>query len=105
MFARGLVSETQSLLQQGLAENETAMQALGYRQVVEHLAGKRALPETIELIKIRTRQFARRQMTWFRRQMVLQWISLEAEADPAATAGMLADLYAARAAAEGMEAG
>jgi len=48
-------------------------------------------------------------MTWFRRQMVLQWISLEAEADPAATAGMLADLYAsraaaARAAAEGLEA-
>ena len=43
------------------------MQAIGYRQVVEHLRGERSLPETIELVKIRTRQFAKRQLTWFRR--------------------------------------
>jgi tRNA dimethylallyltransferase len=77
MFARGLVAETESLLQCGLANNPTAMQALGYRQVVEHLRGGRNLPETIELVKIRTRQFAKRQLTWFRRQMHLEWITLE----------------------------
>jgi len=76
MFARGLVDETQVLLKQGLAQNETAMQALGYRQVVEYLAGARSLPQTLELVKIRTRQFAKRQMTWFRRYLPLTWLSL-----------------------------
>jgi tRNA dimethylallyltransferase len=82
MFRQGLVAETQSLLAQGLADNPTAMQALGYRQVVEHLRGERGLAETIELVKIRTRQFAKRQLTWFRRQMNLHWITLLASASP-----------------------
>ena len=68
MFARGLGAEVEGLLARGLAKNQTAMQAIGYRQVVEHLRGEQALAETIELVKIRTRQFAKRQMTWFRRQ-------------------------------------
>ncbi len=79
MFRRGLAAETQRLLQEGLGQNPTAMQALGYRQVVEYLAGRRSLAETVELVKIRTRQFAKRQMTWFRRQMQLRWIQLEGE--------------------------
>jgi tRNA dimethylallyltransferase len=79
MFKRGLVAEVESLLAQGLAENPTAMQALGYRQVAEYLRGERGLPETIELVKIRTRQFAKRQLTWFRRQMNLQWVTLSAD--------------------------
>jgi tRNA dimethylallyltransferase len=74
MFRRGLVAETEQLLKHGLEQNQTAMQALGYRQVVEYLRGKTPLPETIELVKIRTRQYAKRQMTWFRRQLVLKWI-------------------------------
>ena len=41
MFARGLVAETEQLLKRGLAENKFAMQAIGYRQVVEHLRGER----------------------------------------------------------------
>jgi tRNA dimethylallyltransferase len=92
MFRRGLVAETESLLAQGLADNPTAMQALGYRQVVEHLRGQRGLAETMELVKIRTRQFAKRQLTWFRRQMNLEWITLSAtspQADWAALAGRL----------------
>ena len=66
MFRRGLVSETEALLKRGLGENKNAMQALGYRQVAEYLRGARSFPDTIELVKIRTRQFAKRQMTWFR---------------------------------------
>ena len=66
MFARGLVAETRGLLARGLVENPTAMQAIGYRQVVEHLRGERSMAETVELVKIRTRQYARRQLTWFR---------------------------------------
>jgi tRNA dimethylallyltransferase len=77
MFASGLVEETRRLLPQGLAENQNALQALGYRQVVEHLRGERGLAETIELVKTRTRQFAKRQLTWFRRRGNWQWLDLK----------------------------
>ena len=77
MFRRGLVDETRELLKRGLEQNQTAMQAIGYRQVVEHLRGGLSLPETIEQVKIRTRQFAKRQLTWFRRQLAPEWIELK----------------------------
>jgi len=82
MFQRGLVDETRELLKRGLAENKTAMQAIGYRQVVEHLRGDRSLKETIELVKIRTRQFAKRQLTWFRAQKHAEWIELKPDESP-----------------------
>jgi tRNA dimethylallyltransferase len=74
MFQEGLVEETQRLLQAGLAENRTAMQAIGYRQVVEHLQGQRDLPATVALVKQRTWQFARRQMTYLRHQLPVVWV-------------------------------
>src|SRR5688572_23620128 len=74
MFARGLVGETRELLKEGLERNRTAMQSLGYRQVIEHLRGERSLDQTIELVKQKTRQFAKRQLTWFRHQLDLNWI-------------------------------
>jgi tRNA dimethylallyltransferase len=77
MFRRGLVEETQQLLQLGLTQNRTAMQAIGYRQVVEHLHEVRSLGETIELVKSRTRQFAKRQMTWFRRHARARAVELK----------------------------
>ncbi len=75
MFERGLVRETERLLVDGLERNKTAMQAIGYRQVVEHLRGERPLRETIELIKIKTRQFAKRQRTWLQGQFALKWLT------------------------------
>ena len=78
MFRRGLIAETEQLLKGGLAENRIAMQALGYRQVVEYLRGERSMAGTVELVKSRTRQFAKRQMTWFRRQMNMEWIEISA---------------------------
>ena len=86
MFAAGLVEETRQLLAQGLGENRTALQALGYRQVVEHLRGARDLAETIALVQTRTRQFARRQMTWFRRQSPACWLAVSREEAPELTA-------------------
>jgi tRNA dimethylallyltransferase len=82
MFQRGLVDETRELLKHGLEQNKTAMQAIGYRQVVEHLRRGRSLPKTIELVKIRTRQFAKRQLTWFRAQPGTQWIELKSDDPP-----------------------
>ena len=66
MFAAGLVDEVRALVRGGPPLSRTAGQAVGYREVIEHLAGERDLPTTIQLVKTRTRQFAKRQMTWFR---------------------------------------
>lgn len=86
MFVAGLVDETRKLLTRGLSANPTAMQAIGYRQVVEHLRGERGLAETVTLVKTKTWQFARRQGTWFRRQLPVEWMPLAADAKPAAVA-------------------
>jgi tRNA dimethylallyltransferase len=92
MFARGLVAETERLLLRGLERNRTAMQALGYRQVVEHLRGEHALEETIALVKARTWAFARRQMNWFRNQMRIVWLEPAAEDSAATIAARVLDL-------------
>ncbi len=76
MFASGLVEEVRERLHEGLAENKIAMQALGYRQVVEYLNGVRSLHDTIALVKQRTRKYAKRQLTWFRRQPGCTWIDV-----------------------------
>ena len=77
MFAQGLVDETRRLLALGLAGQQTPMQALGYRQAVEYLNGARSLEATIDLVKQKTRQYAKRQMTWFRRQASVEWIPVD----------------------------
>ncbi|HNQ73049.1 MAG TPA: tRNA (adenosine(37)-N6)-dimethylallyltransferase MiaA [Verrucomicrobiota bacterium] len=76
MFAAGLVEETRRLQARGLARNKTALQAIGYRQVIAHLRGEHGLAETIELVKTRTRQLAKRQLTWFRKHLAAQWVEL-----------------------------
>ncbi|MBI2946452.1 MAG: tRNA (adenosine(37)-N6)-dimethylallyltransferase MiaA [Verrucomicrobia bacterium] len=82
MFRSGLVQETEHLMDLGLTENPTAMQAIGYRQVVEHLRGERSLEETVALVKQRTWQLARRQWTWFRRQLDLEWVMIQPDESP-----------------------
>ena len=74
MFREGLVEEVRRLLARPRALGREARQALGYREVIEHLAGKRDLQETIELVKLKTRQFAKRQMTWFRSFKEFAWV-------------------------------
>jgi tRNA dimethylallyltransferase len=94
MFADGLLEETRRMLAAGLAENRTAMQAIGYRQVVEHLRGERSQSETVALVKAKTWQFARRQQTWLRNRLDPAWIKLAAGSQPAAVAGELTRLAA-----------
>lgn len=89
MFRAGLVEETRALLATGLEGNPTARQALGYRQVLEHLHGERSLMETRELVKVRTRQYAKRQLTWFRGQLDLLWIDVPTVENSATTAERL----------------
>lgn len=74
MFAAGLVEEIKGLLATGKQLSLTARQALGYREVLEHLAGQGDLAETVALVKTRTRQFAKRQLTWFRSLSECRWL-------------------------------
>ncbi|HYG24925.1 MAG TPA: tRNA (adenosine(37)-N6)-dimethylallyltransferase MiaA [Verrucomicrobiae bacterium] len=91
MFDLGLVEETRGLIERGLTTNPTPMQAIGYRQVVEYLQGDRSLADTIELVKVKTRQFAKRQMTWFRKAPGVQWIELDATTNFAGVVETLAN--------------
>jgi tRNA dimethylallyltransferase len=66
MFAAGLVDEVRRLLAASEPLSKTARQAVGYAEVIAHLQGHCDLPETMALVKLHTRQLAKRQGTWFR---------------------------------------
>ena len=85
MFKAGLVAETCSL-RSALEANAVARQALGYRQVIEHLQGERDLPDTEARVKSRTWQFAKRQMTWFRKIDGTRTLNVPPEEAPIITA-------------------
>jgi tRNA dimethylallyltransferase len=88
-IAAGWLDEVRQLMARGLERNKTAMQAAGYRELVAHLHGKHSLPEAVTLIKARTRQLARRQLTWFRREPGLIWIDVRPDELPTETAGRI----------------
>jgi tRNA dimethylallyltransferase len=67
-FRRGLIAETRALLAAGIPETARPFGSLGYRQAVEHLRGVRDEAATRELIVRETRQYARRQLIWFRKE-------------------------------------
>lgn len=74
MWEHGWVDEVTRLLGVGLAEGKTASRAIGYAQIQRHLDGELTAAEAKEETTIRTRQFARRQDTWFRRDPRIRWI-------------------------------
>ena len=75
MFENGFVEEVQKLMSSGLLEGRTAQRALGYSQIVSHLQGETSLDAAVEETKRATRQYARRQETWFSRDVRIKWIS------------------------------
>jgi tRNA dimethylallyltransferase len=83
MFAEGLLCEVERLLAEGCRFSRTARQALGYREVLEHLAGVRDVNETLALVQTRTRNFAKRQLTWFRSLSECRTIPVTGQIDPA----------------------
>ncbi len=70
---KGLVEETRRLLSQGYARSLTSMKSLGYRQMAGFLEGEYDFDEAVRLLKRDTRHFAKRQMTWFRKEPEIQW--------------------------------
>ena len=73
-FAAGLVDEVSRLLAKGIPANSSALGAHGYRRVVEHLQGERSLESAIEQTKLDVRHYAKRQLTWFRREAGVEWL-------------------------------
>jgi tRNA dimethylallyltransferase len=78
-FAAGLVDEVRDILDAGVPPSSNAFKALGYREVIELLAGRLDLPSTVALVKANTRRYARRQLTWFRREPGVVWFDLGEE--------------------------
>ncbi|HEX3559661.1 MAG TPA: tRNA (adenosine(37)-N6)-dimethylallyltransferase MiaA [Pyrinomonadaceae bacterium] len=73
-FRAGLVEEVRGLLARGVAADSSALGAHGYRRVVEHLRGERTLEDAIEQTKLDVRHYAKRQLTWFRREPGVEWV-------------------------------
>ena len=82
MMAAGLLAEVERVL--ALSPSRTAMQALGYAELAEHLRGSCSLDEAVESTVVHTRQFAVRQERWFRRDPRIRWVDITA--DPVAEA-------------------
>ena len=76
MMDAGLVSEVRNLLAEAEPLGTAARQAVGYAEIIRHLAGELPLEEAVELIKINTRQLAKAQRTWFKRFRDTEWIDL-----------------------------
>jgi tRNA dimethylallyltransferase len=75
MVQRGWTAEVRTLLESGVAAESPAFQAIGYREMVRHIAGELTLEEAIATIVRFTRRYAKRQMTWFRRERDVRWVS------------------------------
>jgi len=82
MLRQGLVEEIQALLQSGVPENATAMQAIGYKEFVDALRGRSTIAQAAEDVKTASRHYAKRQLTWFRRNKNIHWLTRTASTAP-----------------------
>ena len=93
MMAEGLADEVRFLLSQGLTASHTAMQAIGYKELVRALAGEISGEQAAEDIKRESRRYAKRQLSWLRLDAALHWIVWDGQPDPDAAARQIAGLY------------
>lgn len=77
MVADGLVDEVKRLLEMGYSRNLVSMQGLGYKEIAAYLEGECSMEEAVEILKRDTRHFAKRQLTWFRREKSVEFINYE----------------------------
>ena len=76
MLSQGLVEEVSRLREMGCCRGQTAMQGLGYKEILDYLDGKCSLDEAVYVLKRDTRHFAKRQMTWFKRDARIHWLDV-----------------------------
>lgn len=97
MLQRGLVDEARAALDRGIAPDAPGLDAVGYREVVRHLSGELPEAQLAEQITVATRRYAKRQETWFRRQLLGHpVITLDATDAPGLLAGRIAELWKRR---------
>ena len=77
MLQQGLVEEIQGLLADGIPEKATAMQAIGYKEFVDALDGRCTIEEAADQVRQSSRRYAKRQLTWFRRNKAIHWLIRE----------------------------
>ncbi len=76
MIAEGLLDEAEKLWKLGLPERFPSMQGIGYKELMDYFNGKKTLEESIALIKQKSRNYAKRQLTWFRREPSAIWVNI-----------------------------
>ena len=81
MISEGLLQEVQGLKNAGIRPDSTAAQAIGYKEIYTYLDGKCSLEEAVERIKTDSRRYAKRQLTWFKREKNAIWIEAD-KGDP-----------------------
>ena len=81
MAEAGLVEEVRALLASGLSESSTAMQAIGYKEIVRALKGEIGIEEGLDLIRRESRRYAKRQLTWFKRSTDAAWLRWDEKPD------------------------
>ena len=81
MLANGLIAEVESLLAMGYARDSIALQSFGYRELIAYLDGDCTYLEAISQLKQNTRRFAKRQLTWFRKDTRIEWLDRESTPD------------------------
>lgn len=84
MLEEGLVAEVEALKSKGCTREMVAMQGLGYKEILDYLSGLCTLEEAVATIKKETRHFAKRQLTWFRRERDVTWVEKDQFADAGA---------------------
>ena len=77
MLEEGLVKEVADLRQEGRHRGMVSMQGLGYKEILAYLEGEYPLEEAVRILKRDTRHFAKRQLTWFRRESDVIWVDKE----------------------------
>ena len=93
MFQRGLIDEVRTLLNNPLGLSKQASQALVYKEIIDFFNGKYTLSEVTGIIKLRTRRFAKRQMTWFRGFSNIYWIRAYADDDTTRLSEMVLEWF------------
>lgn len=81
MIDLGLVDEVKNLLKKGYYKNLNALNTVGYKEIIEYLEGKITFERAVELIKRNSRRYAKRQMTWFRKDIRIKWFDINTEND------------------------
>jgi tRNA dimethylallyltransferase len=81
MIENGLIDETKKILSMGYGKELNSMNTVGYKEIISYLEGEYPLETAVELIKRNTRRFAKRQMTWFRKDQTINWFELSKPED------------------------